>query len=470
MIDLTAVHGRFKYKPPAVSTISFNVVQLHEQVKAGMIELFRNVRTVSCSLDHWTCSVSGDKYLGILATYLDRKEQRLKTRVIYMNEVDNKKSETTRSMFDFATKEYEIELKVKSVTTDNAADVKGAFANDDDLDWLGCAAHQMNTALRATDTEMQADETNHKDILKQTKACKSLVEYVKRSGKQNLMFKTLKQDVLVRFDSKLDLFGSVKINKDVYPNTEDAEIIKLAEPICFELVDKLVEVFRLVHSSRLSISGEDQPTVNLVLPVKIELIRKLSEESSDSRIENYKRILIEKIQQKVIVNEHHRLATYLTPAFRNKKAIFSAEEKADLQAKLRSVIADSVDENQNRLPPELPDTERPTQKHSFLSDLMNEEEGEEDENDEISLYERMKVKPAHRDNVLGFWIENLNLFPKLGELALDLLSRPATSTAVERLFSISGLAVTDRRNRLKPTSLQACLAVRSNKDLLEDSP
>lgn len=48
-------------------------------------------------------------------------------------------------------------------------------------------------------------------------------------------------------------------------------------------------------------------------------------------------------------------------------------------------------------------------------------------------------------------------FPLLKVLARKLLSIPATSASVERLFSVSGCLMTARRNRLSATTVEALL-------------
>lgn len=46
-------------------------------------------------------------------------------------------------------------------------------------------------------------------------------------------------------------------------------------------------------------------------------------------------------------------------------------------------------------------------------------------------------------------------------MALDLLSIPAMSSEPERIFSLAGLMVTDRRNRLHTDIIQATQCIRS---------
>jgi hypothetical protein len=53
------------------------------------------------------------------------------------------------------------------------------------------------------------------------------------------------------------------------------------------------------------------------------------------------------------------------------------------------------------------------------------------------------------------------MYPHLSSMALDILSIPAMSAGVERLFSQCKIMLTDRRNRLQIDSLQAVECLKS---------
>ena len=82
------------------------------------------------------------------------------------------------------------------------------------------------------------------------------------------------------------------------------------------------------------------------------------------------------------------------------------------------------------------------------------------------MYDGFKLKPEQKKDAIVFWIENENLSPKLNELALELLTKQGTSMLVERLFISSEFTVNKHRNSLSPDSVESCLRIKSNKDLL----
>lgn len=52
-------------------------------------------------------------------------------------------------------------------------------------------------------------------------------------------------------------------------------------------------------------------------------------------------------------------------------------------------------------------------------------------------------------------------YPNLSKMALDILSIPAMSASVERLFSSSNITVSDRRNRLNADTIEVIESLKS---------
>ena len=92
-------------------------------------------------------------------------------------------------------------------------------------------------------------------------------------------------------------------------------------------------------------------------------------------------------------------------------------------------------------------------------------------NDELDKYLRINIEDSYKQsNPLPFWKHHQHKFPCLSLLARRLFSIPVTSAAVERSFSAAGLAVTERRSSLDPTSVNDILFVRSIQYVLEQNP
>jgi hypothetical protein len=64
------------------------------------------------------------------------------------------------------------------------------------------------------------------------------------------------------------------------------------------------------------------------------------------------------------------------------------------------------------------------------------------------------------DNPILYWVEKRKRWPRLAQMALDLLTIPAMSAEPERIFSLAGLMVVANRGKLLPDIIGAsmCLA------------
>jgi len=70
------------------------------------------------------------------------------------------------------------------------------------------------------------------------------------------------------------------------------------------------------------------------------------------------------------------------------------------------------------------------------------------------------------ENPVKFWLSKTSEYPLLCRVAVDILCVPATSAAVERVFSQAGLCSSYLRSRLSDQNLETEVMVRVNKKLL----
>uniref|UniRef100_A0A0A1WDS8 Transposable element Hobo transposase n=1 Tax=Zeugodacus cucurbitae TaxID=28588 RepID=A0A0A1WDS8_ZEUCU len=81
--------------------------------------------------------------------------------------------------------------------------------------------------------------------------------------------------------------------------------------------------------------------------------------------------------------------------------------------------------------------------------------------EEIEQYCRERVILSHDFDVLKWWGVNENRYPLLSKVALKFLTIPASSAPAERVFSLAGNVITEKRNRLGPTSVDNLLFLHS---------
>ncbi len=83
----------------------------------------------------------------------------------------------------------------------------------------------------------------------------------------------------------------------------------------------------------------------------------------------------------------------------------------------------------------------------------------------LDKYAQYCLLSQHHDfeDVRKWWIEERQKrdFPNLLRIALDILLIPAMAADPERLFSSTGLTVTDRRNNLLIQSIEALECIKS---------
>ena len=64
-------------------------------------------------------------------------------------------------------------------------------------------------------------------------------------------------------------------------------------------------------------------------------------------------------------------------------------------------------------------------------------------------------------SIIQWWEDHSTMYLALSRMALDILSIPAMSAEVERVFSSAKLLISDTRNRLKEDIIEACECLKS---------
>ncbi len=115
--------------------------------------------------------------------------------------------------------------------------------------------------------------------------------------------------------------------------------------------------------------------------------------------------------------------------------------------------------------------EPPCKRFRLLSQLVVEKQqtevvntGMDDNNSDIKEYfsSKQQLQDKNKHDPLNFWTEN-EKYPKLALLAEDILVTPASSTPIERIFSVAGYSSSGRRNRLAGSNLENEVLIKTNK-------
>ena len=95
------------------------------------------------------------------------------------------------------------------------------------------------------------------------------------------------------------------------------------------------------------------------------------------------------------------------------------------------------------------------------SDDSNDSDGDEEPKDELEAYLALpQVKCATEKEALDWWREHADEFPNLSVMARQYLGCPASSAAVERLFSQVGIAFSKKRQSSGADTLASIMFAR----------
>ena len=109
----------------------------------------------------------------------------------------------------------------------------------------------------------------------------------------------------------------------------------------------------------------------------------------------------------------------------------------------------------------VPDSGNSTVPDDPLHEVYNQIDGRArcDLEGELKTYLALKVEPAGTD-ILKWWSEHANAFPRLAAMARCFLAVPATSAPSERAFSRAKRVISHERHSLKPDAIRACMCMK----------
>ena len=78
---------------------------------------------------------------------------------------------------------------------------------------------------------------------------------------------------------------------------------------------------------------------------------------------------------------------------------------------------------------------------------------------QVDAYIASLHSDSDAENVLAYWKGRENSWTCLAQVACNILGVPAASTSSEQTFSVAGRTLDDRRNQLKPDTVDGLLFV-----------
>lgn len=345
---------------------------------------------------------------------------------------------------------------------------------------LNCSAHLFSNVLNdAFESTLELNSI--------TDACKKTVKYFKKSNKQHMLNTTLKSSCPTRWNSNFAMYESVfdnyaKVNEILADNAERRSMLNFNITVLQSLVEICNDfeiIFKQLQYSKL-------PTLCFVIPSinKLKMIC-TTQENDEAPIAALKINILSHLEKwHSNLSIWHKAAVFLYPP-----AI--SLQPNDINTVKTFCIEKLLTENDNEMlsdlsptchlapamPPDFQDYQTPSTSGPSTSTLSSQsrnvsfffpsllrntiESSPETVRDEVERYSTENVRLTEDFDVMLWWKNNCTKYPRLSKLAMNLLSIPASSAASERVFSLAGNVITEKRNRLEPKTVDSILFLNS---------
>lgn len=362
--------------------------------------------------------------------------------------------------------------------TDRGSNVKSALK---DLNRINCSAHLFSNVLSdAFEATIELREI--------TDACKKIVKYIKKSGKQQMLKTTLKNSCPTRWNSNFVLFKSIsdnytKLNEILADDAERRRLLNFNVTVLNRLVE-LCSEFEIVFKQ---LQYSSVPTICFVIPCIRRIETNCTNQSNDEApIKALKKNIMTHLDKwKSNLSIWHKAALFLYPPAISLQQGELTEVKDFCTEKLLKENCDEtlldcsginhplvVQDNQNlQTPPsgysisppisQTPQDSPSVQISLFFPTLVRDATNRETARDEVERYANEIVRLTENFDPIMWWKNNDGKYPRLSKMAINLLSIPASSAASERVFSLAGNIITEKRNRLVPKTVDSILFLNS---------
>lgn len=205
----------YTYDAPSRTTITSRIENLYDTEKAKVQQALEQVHSVALTGDYWT-SISNDNYLGVTAHYFDPQWELQSHALAVMKTEERHFADAVAEHFLQVAREWNIEEKVVSLTTDSARNMIAA-ARQLPFEHMPCAAHSMHRSVTVSLHNSPFDNALAK--------CRKVVGHFKHSPANaieleqqqvahNQKKESLTQEVATRWNSTLEMIKRVQRNAE----------------------------------------------------------------------------------------------------------------------------------------------------------------------------------------------------------------------------------------------------------------
>ena len=224
--------------------------------------------------------------------------------------------------------------------TDQGSNIKAALNSK--YNRLPCACHCISTALKHALPGGPGDKGDTEELqalVTSVDAVKALVRYVKKSGLNATLSKTLLQENDTRWNSMLMMLESVIEQEDeVKAKLLEKNEMKRMDNIDFDLLRNVVMFLKPLQQATKAVEGEHYATIHQVVLWKYRLMQHTVPHAIDCpTVAQLKSRLAETLPVKLEITIIHKLALFLHPQYKSLRK-FSAVEKIAVHNQARKFV------------------------------------------------------------------------------------------------------------------------------------
>lgn len=442
----------FRKAVPCGTTVSRNVNKLStkckEVLRDTLIAQLERGTTIAFTTDIWQDKHKRMSYLCLTAHYFDRTTKSLVDFILAMHPMEpGRKKDNVyirqiiwSKLVEFGISEYASKFVFIS---DRGGNIRVALR---DFVRLNCFPHFLHSTVKYA-----CEVDSVKSLID---SCAAVVRYFKFNGLNNMLDLTLKSAINTRFNYVVIMMDSIYKQYDEIERIlrERNESIRLRN-MDRDVIRAVMEFLSTFLEASLLAESNYKPTIGNVWLGISEILTVCRVVERDSTcIRAMKARALHYIEKKFVLNKHHRIATFLNPNYKSLafttpslkiKTIEDTREMCSALPREPSSAAQILTSSESSSGSE----------SSFLSNYHDRTEREH-EWDEIDSYISMRWVPDGQVDLFSWWLSRKDVFPQLSKVAIGIHSIPASSMQSERHFSRCGITITDRRNRICPTTLE----------------
>ena len=288
------------------------------------------------------------------------------------------------------------------------------------------------------------------EILNLGRLCSELVKYIKKSGKNSFLPRTLKSYSPTRWNTHYYLFESIENNwMEIFKILEESNQIQRFDSINLSYIKLILPLLKSFEEASKQLESDKHPTLHLSIIYVHKLKKKCTVNLADSTIiKTLKESLTNYLESVVMDNLsiYHKIALFLFPPA-NQLLQFSEEEKTQIKDKCMNLMLGYISDGDN----DRNIAQIESESNGLFSDFVkcqsicNPTQRVERE---FNRYRSLDVAFTTSFNILQWWELHKDEFPLLYKVSCKILATPASSASSERIFFVARNLLSEKRTLL----------------------